>query len=211
MNRVLIVDDDVNLQKRLSEILEKEGYQTISAGNGKVGLSKIQANVADVVLLDFMLPDIDGITVMQSLKKSNPELKTPIIMITAYKGIKNVIHAMKLGAYDYLIKPFDNDELILTVKKAMRTHYLEKKVVLLQNRLNEHLLEEKKIGISPAIKKVLKQVSLISPTNMNVIIQGKSGTGKEVFANLIHKKSQRGRNSAAFAERKTGRHSAACQ
>ncbi|MCF7919935.1 MAG: sigma-54 dependent transcriptional regulator [Candidatus Cloacimonetes bacterium] len=195
MKTVLIVDDDPDLQQTLVRILEHEGYLTITTGNGNIALKKIQANMADVVILDFKLPGLDGISILENLKQYNPEIMTPVIMLTAFGDIKNAIKAMKLGAYDYITKPFDNDELILTIKKALRIRYLEKEVITLRNKLNEHKVEEKEIGSSPAIRKILKQVELIAPTNMNVIIQGKSGTGKEVFAHLIYRKSLRVKKS----------------
>jgi DNA-binding NtrC family response regulator len=191
MNTVLIVDDDLNLQKTLALVLKSEGYSTAITGDGNIALQRIQANIADVVILDFKLPGMDGIAIMEYLNKHNPDLNIPIIMLTAYGDVKHAIKAMKLGAYDYITKPFDNDELILTIKRAIHTHSLENEVVNLRNIINEHQLNIKKLGVSPVIKKVIKQVRLLAPTNMNIIIQGKSGTGKEVFAHMIHDKSLR--------------------
>ncbi len=191
MDTILIVDDDKDMQFNLKSILDNEGYKSFAVGNGIKAIKEIQSKSPNIVLLDIRLPDMNGMKVLEKLKKTIPEYDGSIIMLTAYGDIKGAIKAMKLGAFDYLTKPFDNEELIITIKKALQTQRLSREVNLLKQQLGEKITFENLMGKSTQIKKVLKQVNLIAPTNMSVIIQGKSGTGKEVIANLIHRKSHR--------------------
>jgi len=191
VDTILIVDDDKDMQFNLKSILDNEGYKSFAVGNGIKAIKEIQSKSPNIVLLDIRLPDMNGMKVLEKLKKTIPEYEGSIIMLTAYGDIKGAIKAMKLGAFDYLTKPFDNEELIITIKKALHTQLLSKEVKTLKEQLHEKITSENLMGKSTQIKKVLKQVNLIAPTNMSVIIQGKSGTGKEVIANLIHRKSHR--------------------
>jgi len=191
VDTILIVDDDKDLQKTLSYILKTEGYKVFSAENGKQAMTEIQNKLPNIVLLDIRLPDMNGMQVLGKLKKTIPEYDGSIIMLTAYGDIKGAIKAMKLGAFDYLTKPFDNEELIITIKKALHTQLLSEEVKTLKKQLHEKISFENLMGKSTQIKKILKQINLVAPTNMSVIIQGESGTGKEVIANLIHQKSRR--------------------
>jgi len=191
MYTILIVDDDKDMQFNLKSILDNEGYKSFAVGNGIKAIKEIQSKSPNIVLLDIRLPDMNGMQVLEKLKKTIPEYDGSVIMLTAYGDIKGAIKAMKLGAFDYLTKPFDNEELILTIEKALQTQRLSREVKLLKQQLGEKITFENLMGKSTQIKKVLKQVELIAPTNMSVIIQGKSGTGKEVIANLIHRKSHR--------------------
>ncbi|MBN2460906.1 MAG: sigma-54-dependent Fis family transcriptional regulator [Candidatus Cloacimonetes bacterium] len=189
MEKVLLVDDNENMQFILKNLLTEEGFEFLAATNGLEALNMVQKDLPDLVLLDIRLPGMDGIEVLKKLKESEPDLL--VIMITAYGDVKSAVKAIKIGAYDYITKPFDNEELILTIRKALKTHFLKKEVEMLREKLYEKEENERIMGESPAIKKVLKQVELIAPTNMSVIIQGNSGTGKEVIANLIHRRSPR--------------------
>lgn len=189
MASILIIEDDVKVQRLISDILEEEGYKTIEVGDGKKAIQEVRKSLPDLVLLDIGLPDIDGITVLKNIKEIKKDII--VIIVSGYKSIDQAVQAMKLGAYDYVSKPFNNEELLLVIKKALRTQYLSKEVDILRKRLYEKQGAEKVLGNSIQIQKVLNQVNLIAPTNMSVIIQGKSGTGKEVFANMIHQKSNR--------------------
>ncbi|MCK4654316.1 MAG: sigma-54-dependent Fis family transcriptional regulator [Candidatus Cloacimonetes bacterium] len=189
MKTILVVDDNKNMQIILKNILSDEGYQITSFGNGKSVLKELEKNIPDLILLDIRLPEMNGIDVLRKIKKIKEGLL--VIMITAYGDIKTAVEAMKLGAYDYITKPFVNEDIILTVKKALETQELRGEVESLRKKLKDKTEIVKTMGKSPEITKVLKQVELIAPTDMSVIIQGKSGTGKEVIANLIHQKSDR--------------------
>ena len=189
MASILIVEDDVKVQGLISSILKQEGYKTIEVGDGKKAIQEVQKSLPDLVLLDIRLPDMDGITVLKNIKEIKKDII--VIIVSGYKSIDHAVQAMKLGAYDYVSKPFNDEELLLVIKKALRTQYLSKEVDILRKRLYEKQGAEKVLGNSIQIQKVLSQVNLIAPTNMSVIIQGKSGTGKEVFAHMIHQKSNR--------------------
>jgi len=189
VERILVVDDDNDLRFNLSNILKDEGYDVLAVGDGREALKAVQNNSPILVLLDIRLPEMDGMKILEKMKELNHNLA--IIMLTAVTDVKDAVKAMRLGAYDYITKPFDNEELILTIKKALSTQYLSREVESLRRRLGERLAIEDVMGESPQIKQVLKQVETIAPTNMTVIIQGASGTGKELIAQLIHQKSLR--------------------
>jgi len=189
METILIVDDNKNMQFILSNILKDEGYDVIVAENGHKALKEVQKNLPDLVLCDIKLPGMDGMKILEKLRNIDENLT--VMMITAYGDVKSAVKAIKLGAYDYITKPFDNVELLHNITKALKTKKLTKEVEILKRKLSEKEPDEFVMGDSPQIQRVVKQVNLIAPTDMSVIIQGKSGTGKEVIANLIHYKSKR--------------------
>ncbi|MBC8384417.1 MAG: sigma-54-dependent Fis family transcriptional regulator [Candidatus Cloacimonetes bacterium] len=189
MESILIVDDNKDLQFLLSGILTKKGYKTIIANNGFEAIKLVNKSIPNLVLLDLKLPEMDGIEVLQELMKIDKELL--VIMITAYGDVSHSVKAMKLGAYDYITKPLDYEEIIITIRKALKTQDLTREVEVLRRKLYENTGTDKEMGDSPKIKKVLHQLDLIADTNLSVIIQGDSGTGKEVIANIIHHKSSR--------------------
>jgi DNA-binding NtrC family response regulator len=193
MNKILIVDDDPDFCCNLSDILTENGFEVLTAANGREALLKTQSVSADLVLLDLRLPDMEGMKVLKRIKESSPDLE--IIIITAYMDVRDAIQAMKLGAYDYISKPFDNDELLLTINKAFTVRQLRGEIDILKKRLADKIPVEKVMGDSPQIKKVLLKVDMVAPTDFTVIIQGESGTGKEVIANLIQQKSLRKDNA----------------
>lgn len=193
MNKILVVDDDLDFCFNLSAVLKENGFEVMTAANGREALLKIRDVCPDLVLLDLRLPDIDGMKVLQKMKESNPDLD--IIIITAYMDVKDAIRAMKLGAYDYITKPFDNEELLLTINKTLNVQQLRGEINNLKKRLGEKFPVEKVMGDSSQIKKVLMKVDMVAPTDFTVIIQGESGTGKEVIANLLHQKSLRKDNA----------------
>ena len=189
MEKILIVEDNKDMQFNLSSVLKDAGFETVVAGDGKRTLKEVEKSSPNLVLLDIKLPDMDGISILEEIKKNDKDVV--VIMLTAYGDVKGAVRAMKLGAFDYVAKPFDNEELILIVKKALQTQSLSREVESLRKKLGEKTLGEETMGESPLIKQVLKQVEIIAPTAMTVILQGESGTGKEVIANLIHRKSKR--------------------
>jgi DNA-binding NtrC family response regulator len=192
MEKILIVEDNKDMQFLLSNILKNEGYQVSVAGEGSKALKELKGPSADLVLLDIHLPDMNGMTILEEIKKLNNDLS--VIMLTAYGEIKGAVQAMKLGAFEYITKPFDNDELLIVIKRALHAQSLSKEVQSLRKELGEKTaprLIEELTGESQAMKQILKQVDIISPTNMTVMLQGESGSGKELVAQLIHKKSQR--------------------
>lgn len=189
MERILVVDDDKDIRFNLSSILKDEGYDVLAVGDGREALKAVQNNSPNLALLDIRLPSMNGMKILEEMRKKDKDLI--IIMLTAYGDVKGSVRAMKLGAFDYVTKPFDNEELILIIKKALQTQYLSREVEELRRKLGEKKPIEEIMGESPQIKQVLKQVEIIAPTNMTVIIQGASGTGKELVARLIYQKSLR--------------------
>jgi len=189
MIKILIVDDNKNMQIILKNLLEDEGYEVISSETGKGGLQLFTEKSPDLVLLDIRLPEMNGIDILQQIIKTDKDI--PVIMITAYGDVETAVETMKLGAFDYVTKPFVNEELKMVIRKALNTNELKQEVKELRNKLKAKKSSTIPMGNSEAIQRILKQVDLVATTDMSVIIQGKSGTGKEVIANLIHKKSKR--------------------
>jgi DNA-binding NtrC family response regulator len=189
VERVLIVDDDKDLQFNISSLLRDEGYEATTVGDGRNAIKEVKTKSPDLVLLDIRLPGMDGMKILEEIKSIDKDLI--VIMLTAYADVKQAVKAMRLGAFDYITKPFDNEEFILVIKKALETQCLSKEVEILRKRLGKKAPTSEVMGESPAIKKVLQQVDIIAPTNMTVILQGASGTGKELIAQMIHQKSVR--------------------
>src|SRR3990167_1826997 len=188
--RILVLDDGKELWFNLSSIVKDEGYDVLAVGDGREALKAVQNNSPNLALLDIRLPSMDGMEILKKLKGIDKDLL--IIMLTAYVEVKDAVKAMKLGAFDYITKPFDNEELILVIKKALHTQSLSREVEYLRKKLDQAPVSiEETMGDSLQIKQVLKQVEIIAATNMTVILQGESGTGKEVIAKMIHEKSLR--------------------
>jgi DNA-binding NtrC family response regulator len=189
VKRILIVDDDKDLRFNLSCILKEEGHEVIAAADGKQALNALAEDVPDLALLDVRLPGMDGVELLEEMKKIEKNL--PIIMLTAYSDVKSAVKAMKSGAFDYITKPFDEEEMILIIEKALHMQDLSREVKFLKKKLGQMPAIEETMGGSPQIKQVLKQVEIIASTNMTVILQGESGTGKELIAKMVHEKSLR--------------------
>lgn len=189
METILIVDDNEDLQFNLYNIISSAGYNAITAGEGERALKEVASKSPDLVLLDMKLPGMDGITILKKIKQTEPA--TIVIILTAYGDLKVAVNAMKLGAYDFITKPFDNDALLNSIKHALDTKNLSRQVETLKKQLAEKNVTEELIGVSDEYKQVLKQVKIIAPTNMTVMIQGESGTGKEIIARMLHRLSMR--------------------
>ena len=189
METILIVDDNRDMQFTLSNILKDQGYETICAPDGERAIKEVKKKSPNLALLDIKLPGMDGMKILEEMKQIDKNLI--IIMLTAFGDVKDAVRAMRLGAFDYITKPFDNEEIVLIIKKALQTQYLSKEVEALRKRLGEKTAIEEVMGESPQIKQVLNQVNIIAPTNMTVILQGESGTGKELISQMIHQKSKR--------------------
>ena len=184
MKNILVVDDEAIIRENLDRILTEEKYNVSTVATGKEGLDFIHANDVDVVLLDLNLPDIHGIDVLKQARELEPELL--VIIITGYASIESAVEALKLGAYDYIKKPFKADAIKLIIRLAMETRQLKKQVGILKKSLN---LPEKldMIAESHQMKAILNQVREVAPhEGANVLLTGESGTGKEVVAQAIH-------------------------
>lgn len=189
MWRILIVEDDRDMQFLLSSILKDEGYETITAGDGNEALKYIKKDFIDLVLLDIKLPGMGGIEVLEQIKKIDNDLI--VIVLTGYGNIRGAVKAIKLGALEYITKPFKSKDLVLVIKKVFEIKGLTKKMENLRERLSDKIAIEALMGESPQIKQAIEQVKVVAPTNVTVIIQGESGTGKELIVQIIHQNSKR--------------------
>jgi DNA-binding NtrC family response regulator len=191
MGKVLIVDDDNDLRAVVGDMLKEEGFEVSEAKDGVTALGAIKKNMPDAVLLDLKMPGLDGIEVMQEIRKIDPRI--PVIIMTAHGDIPTAVEAIQKGAYDFTIKPPDFDKLIIALKRAVERRKLESEVKRFSNALDLSL--EQMFGSSPAIKKIVDQITQVAGTNLSVIIQGETGTGKTFIANAIHSVSNRARKA----------------
>ena len=189
MGNILIIDDNKDLCDILTDNLVEVGYGARTLQCGEKVLDEVEKRTPDLILLDMQLPDTDGLTLLKQLKPH--ERNFVIIILTGYGNIKTAVKAMKLGASDYLTKPFKFDELLVVIKSALHN----RKVVEDKNYQNSFTDNSKGpgaiIGANRKTKQILKQVKLIAPTNTTVLIQGESGVGKELIAQMIHQESPR--------------------
>lgn len=187
MEKILIIDDEKSLLEVLSLFFEKKGYKVEVAETATEGLEKLEG--VDLIISDIKLPDIDGISLLERLKKSDPEI--PVVLITAYASAKDAVKALKLGAEDYIIKPFDMDELLIVVEKALKRKSLEREVAYLKRKIKEEDAFSNFIGKSRKIQEIIKLVKRVAPKDVTVLLEGESGTGKELLAQIIHTLSER--------------------
>ncbi|MHB1043804.1 MAG: sigma-54-dependent transcriptional regulator [Eubacteriales bacterium] len=189
MPKVLVVDDEESVRQMLKDVLEADGHKVILAQDGRSALSKIDTTDPDAVLLDIRMPEIDGMAVLDIVRgKGN---NVPIILMTAFGTTDMAIQAMQMGAYDYVIKPFNIDELLLTVKKAVVMQDLVAEVTSLREELAHNQNESMLLGQSPRMQALYKDIGRVADRNVTVLILGESGTGKELVSWAIHRNSSR--------------------
>jgi DNA-binding NtrC family response regulator len=191
--RILIVDDEEVLRDVLDVLLRREGFETLTAASGEEALNVLESEDVDLVVLDVMLPGISGIDTLRAMRISNPAL--PVIVITAFSSIDGAIEAMKYGAFHYIPKPFKNEEVILTINKALEQRRLSHENERLKAELSDKFSYANIIGKSEAMRKIFDLIRLAAPSRSNILIQGESGTGKELVAKAIHHASPRARNA----------------
>jgi DNA-binding NtrC family response regulator len=188
-HKILIVDDDRLLQNSLRTILSDK-YETLIAGNGEEALRLLPMHDIDLLLLDIRLPGINGIETLGRIREINKDVA--VIMMTAYEDVKSVIRSMKMGAFDYLVKPLDIEELDLIIEKALATLKLKREVEELRRQFVKDYNLENVVAQSPAMKLALRLADTIARSyDTTVLIEGKTGTGKEVIARIIHHRSDR--------------------
>lgn len=187
--KVLAVDDDPEMCRLLSDVLEAEGFTVIATGNSLEALRILKREGFDVIITDLKMKGLKGFDLLEEAKKAIP--LTPVIIITAFGTIESAIKAMKMGAYDYITKPFQTDELILTVKKALENRALKREVMRLKKEVETRYHFDRLIGKSSTMQKIYDLIERISDTSITVLLTGESGTGKELIAKAIHYNSPR--------------------
>jgi len=190
MDSILIVEDKRDTRENIAELFSLNGYKVLTAADGKTALHYIKTQPPDCIILDVRLPDMTGHDILNQLEEKI-ETGMIIIIITAYGEISMAVSAMKMGAYDYLEKPFDNEVLLMTVKRGLECLRLKRELIHLRRIVGSDPESEQIFGHSTAIKKVIKQIISVADTDMTILIQGETGTGKEVAARLLHNKSKR--------------------
>ncbi|WP_146648036.1 sigma-54-dependent transcriptional regulator [Labilithrix luteola] len=186
MARVLVVDDEASMRFTLEAVLGDAGIEVESADGGASGIAAFEAHGADVVLTDLAMPDVDGMKVLEAIRVQDPSV--PVMMLTAHGSERVAVAAMKAGAFDYLPKPFDPDELILSVTRAIETRRLKLENARLRTQA---ALGRPIIAESPALRRVLDLVARVAPKDVTVLLTGESGVGKDVLAATLHAHSKR--------------------
>ena len=188
-NHILIIDDEKNYLLILEAILEEEGYTVTALSDPVMAMTYLEESEVDVVITDMKMPGMTGQEVLESVRKTHPHI--PVMIMTAFGTIDKAVEAMKGGAFDYITKPFSNDEILLSVRKALKLSHAERQNRLLRESLAEKFGKETILGNSKAIQDVLALAGKVAPTRSNVLITGESGTGKELVARAIHIASDR--------------------
>lgn len=184
MSKILVIDDDRSICETLELYLTEEGYEVVTAATGTEGLNKFVETSPDVVILDIRLPDVDGFTILEDLREDDENVK--VIMITAYHDMESTINAMKSGAFDYIHKPVNVDELDMAIRKAVKSLEMEKKIDGLLMEPSRHFKVGDIIGGGKEMREIFKMIGTVSQSRTTVLIQGESGTGKELIAKVIH-------------------------
>ena len=187
--RILIVDDEAVVRDSLGDWFRDEGYGCDTAESAKVALEKLAHGSWDIFLLDIRMPGIDGLELQRKLKEAQPD--ATVIIMTAYASVESAVEAMKQGAYDYIIKPFNPDDLEHTIQKAVERKQLVSENKQLRTKIDELNLLHEIVGTSAATRRLLEQVAMVSASDTKVLIRGESGTGKELIARAIHVNSGR--------------------
>jgi len=186
---ILVVDDELSMRELLEVLLVKEGYKVTCAKNGQDAVSMIKKTVFDLLLCDIRLGDISGIDVLKAIREENQD--TVVIMISAYASTEAAVEAMNEGAYDFVPKPFNNEELKKTIKNALSLRTIEHEKEIMDDELKKTLHFEKIVGSSPAMRNIFNLIRQVAKTKTSVLITGESGTGKELIAKAIHDESKR--------------------
>ncbi len=188
MSKILIIDDDDQLRKSFDKLLTEEGYKVVSAASGEAGLEMVPQENPDLVILDMRLPGMNGFETFQAINKAEPKL--PVIIMTAYGTTETAIEATKLGAFDYILKPFDIPDMLTVIAKALEAGRFMRSPVAM-NVEPDQASRDAIIGRSSSMQDVYKAIGRVAPTDATVLIRGDSGTGKELVARAIYQHSLR--------------------
>ncbi len=189
MSSVLVIDDDETVRDVIKMFLQAKGFEVTTASDGQTGLDRFREEKFDAVLSDLVMPGVNGIEVLKGIVEQNTN--TPVIMITAYGSVQTAVEAMKMGAFDYVTKPFVLDELHIILERAIGVSMLHKENLMLKMQLKKKYNFKGLIGDSPQMQKVYEMIEKIADTDSTVMITGESGTGKELVAKTIHFNSSR--------------------
>jgi len=183
---ILVIDDNVDLLKRLAKTLHREGYDVLQAVDATQGIDYFENHAIDAVLLDIVLPDINGIEISKQMMAHRPDI--PVILMTEQRSMEDAVAVVKMGVYDYVEKPFTSERLLTTLRNALSWEQSRKEIEALQAHIQENY---KMIGQSPQIHKVWGMIDRVAPSDTSVVILGENGVGKELVAKAIHSKSRR--------------------
>jgi two-component system response regulator HydG len=186
---ILIVDDEFSVRDSLSSWLRKDGHDVRIADGAEAALKELAERPAEIALLDIKMPGMDGMALQERIRQMAPE--TAVIMITAYASVDTAVRALKQGAYDYVTKPIDPDEISHLVRRVLEKQRLQRENVQLRQTIDELVAVDTIVGESPALRKVMELTQHVAQTDATVLIQGESGTGKELVARAIHANSRR--------------------
>ena len=187
--RILVAEDEESHRIMLRAVLQEEGYEVAVAADGPEAIRAVEQEPFDLILLDIRMPGMDGIEALTEIRKISPYI--PVLMMTAYASVKTAVEALKAGAFEYLIKPLDIDELKILIEKALEHYHLREENLALRERLGDRFDFSKIIGKSQKMKDLFDLLAQVAPTDATVLILGESGTGKELVANSIHHNSRR--------------------
>lgn len=187
--KILVVDDEKDMCDLLAHLMIREGFEPLTACDGSTALEMMRTHSPEVMLLDVKMPGMDGMEVMRQARAYEPDI--PVVFITAYAEVKGAIDAMKAGAHDYIAKPFDHNEVVRVVQRALNERRLKRKI----RNMSSHLLEthslRKTMGRSEAVNRIISKVNRVAQSDFTVIIQGETGSGKELVARAVHHASHR--------------------
>ncbi len=189
MARILVVEDDPSILNLLTALLTEEGHHVVPATNGQAGLEMFDAHPFDLLISDLRMSPMDGLELLEHVQKRRPRF--PVIMMTAYGTVESAVEAMKVGAFDYIPKPFKINDLLLAVRRALEYHQVLIENMELKARLDEVGQGGDIVAVSPLMRNVFEMVRRVAPNDVTVLIQGESGTGKELVARFIHTHSNR--------------------
>lgn len=187
--RILVADDEGSHRIMLRAVLQEEGYEVAEASDGTGAIRAVEQEPFDLILLDIRMPGMDGIEALMDIRKVSPYV--PVLMMTAYASVKTAVEALKAGAFEYLIKPLDIDELKVLIEKALEHYHLREENLALKERLGDRFDFSKMIGKSSKMVELFDLLAQVAPTDATVMILGESGTGKELVANALHHNSPR--------------------
>ncbi len=187
--RILLADDDAGVRRVIQFKLKQRGFEVTTAENGASALTMLKRQEFDLLLTDMKMPGLNGIELLEQAKGIRPGLE--VILITAYADVHQAVRAMKLGAFDYLTKPFEDDQLFVAIEKALKFKKLEDENRFLKHQLDTQVDGSYIPGVSRVYKDMIALIEKISPTDANVLLTGESGTGKEVIARMVHRRSLR--------------------